>query len=587
MSHPWAKPKPDSGNVVPIRNDESRELHPYAAKAIAAELGRLDALPRPWRDGAQWDDTTFQVACNLLEFANSPWSGYRRDTAEADLFAHAPRDEAWGVRQHEQKWRSAEAAVGAQGRPEPAANDSYEPRVYEVPASTLIVEEATDEPPSASWKELDLGPYLDGTHEPVQPTLMVRSDGPALIYPGLIHSLHGESESGKSLVAQAEAVRQINEGCDVAYIDFESDAASVVTRLLELGARHDAIRDHLHYARPEVDPRAFDYERRAFTRLLAKPIVLAVIDGVTEALGIFGASTKDNDEITAFMRLLPRTITRRTGAAVVLIDHVTKDSDSRGRFAIGGQAKMAALDGAAYVVEVTEALGRGRRGMIVLRVAKDRPGGVRAHAGEFRKGDRTQEAARITVDSTQADGLIHIAVDPPLDPLVQAAEFRPTVLMEQISQIFAEEPGLRLSKNKVENLVNGRRETIRKALDLLEHEHYIRIEDGPRNTRVVSSIQPYRQVLDPKSEAYNQVSEVTSPDFAPTSPGRSESDLAPALPPYGAGRGQETPAGTSTSPASTEPAEDVACRRCFRPVDTTIVVGGMCPRCATENGVQS
>ena len=44
----------------------------------------------------------------------------------------------------------------------------------------------------ASWAPIDLGPYLDGTVRPVVPLLLPRTDGVALIYPGLTHSLHGE-----------------------------------------------------------------------------------------------------------------------------------------------------------------------------------------------------------------------------------------------------------------------------------------------------------------------------------------------------------------------------------------------------------
>ena len=89
---------------------------------------------------------------------------------------------------------------------------------------------------------------------------------------------------------------------------------------------------------------------------------MAVIDGVTDALGVFGCLTKDNDDVARRIRKVPKMIADRTGAAVVLIDHVTKDAGNRGRFAIGGQAKMAGLTGAAYTVDVIDPLGRGMRG---------------------------------------------------------------------------------------------------------------------------------------------------------------------------------------------------------------------------------
>lgn len=86
--------------------------------------------------------------------------------------------------------------------------------------------------------------------------------------------------------------------------------------------------------------------------MLTGRYALAVVDGVTDSLGLFGYSTKDNDDVSAWARELPRRIADRTGAAVVVVDHVTKDADSRGRFAIGWQAKLSGLTGAAYTVEV-------------------------------------------------------------------------------------------------------------------------------------------------------------------------------------------------------------------------------------------
>ena len=97
----------------------------------------------------------------------------------------------------------------------------------------------------------------------------------------------------------------------------------------------------------------------------------AVIDGVTEALTIFGLDLNDNADSARWYQQLPRPIVRR-GAAVLLIDHVTKDREGRGRFAIGAQHKLAGVD-VAYGVEVVEPFGGGRDGLVKVTVAKDRP----------------------------------------------------------------------------------------------------------------------------------------------------------------------------------------------------------------------
>jgi hypothetical protein len=164
----------------------------------------------------------------------------------------------------------------------------------------------------ASWQRIDLSTYLDGTHKPAVPTLLARTDGVCLLYPGLIHSLHGESESGKSLVAQYLAAQQIMASNHVLFIDFESDAATVTERLLMLGATPQAIEESFHYIRPEVDPRETP-ELPAWHAMLERSYVLAVIDGVTDSLGVFGYSTKDNDQVATWMRLLPKTIATCTG----------------------------------------------------------------------------------------------------------------------------------------------------------------------------------------------------------------------------------------------------------------------------------
>jgi hypothetical protein len=92
---------------------------PEAQKWIEEELARLDDLPQPWAPGSYWDDTTFSVACALLRIANSNWSGYSEEDALLDLLDHAPSDDAWGARQHREKWRSAREAVGPAGRMNP------------------------------------------------------------------------------------------------------------------------------------------------------------------------------------------------------------------------------------------------------------------------------------------------------------------------------------------------------------------------------------------------------------------------------------------------------------------------------------
>ncbi len=358
--------------------------------------------------------------------------------------------------------------------------------------------EAPSEP---SWAPQDLSSVLNGTYERALPTLLERSDGQGLLYPGLTHSLHGESESGKSLLMQIECGKLIMDEQDVLYLDFESDAVSVVERLSSFGASPAMIAEHFRYVRPGANPLLVASEGAAWRQLLANSYALIVIDGVTDALTMFGHATKDNDGITAFSRDVPRRLADQTGAAVVMVDHVTKDNDSRGRFAIGGQAKMNALTGAAYTVDVAEPLGRGLRGVIVLRVAKDRPGSVRESCGDYRKGDRTQEAARIIIDSRDPESSA-VTIQAPRVGGEGPRPFRPTGLMEKASMIIEEQPGL--SKNTLVTQMGSKKAASLQAIDMLVHEGFVSRTTVGNNSQLHTSTRKYRQVADPQSDAYDE-----------------------------------------------------------------------------------
>jgi hypothetical protein len=321
---------------------------------------------------------------------------------------------------------------------------------------------------------------------------MARTDGNYLLYRGMVHSFQGESESGKSMVSQAEVARQLRRGNRCLYVDFESDPVTIVNRLLMLGATKDDILRNLHYVNPENNPAMFSEESYAWEQLLKARYTLAVIDGVTEAFAVFGVKSIDNDEVTVWGRTVPRRLASKTGAAVVVIDHVTKSSDGRGRFAIGAQAKMSYLTGASYMVEVVSPIGVGMSGKLALRVAKDRPGQVRPISGEWRKSDRTQETAVITIDSTH-EGEIRYAVNPPR----HVDNGRHDELMQRISETIEQAPSPP-SVRTILGAVRGTQETVRAALNLLIDEGFIRVEAGSRNSQKHFIVKPYREHPEPE-----------------------------------------------------------------------------------------
>lgn len=355
--------------------------------------------------------------------------------------------------------------------------------------------EDTDEPDS--WVPRDLSKILAGKVVRVEPTLLPRSDGRMLLYPGKVHSVHGESESGKSLVLMGEAVRIMNEGGRVLWFTFDSDEEEDVARAVRFGCAHETILSQLTYVRPEQDPRS---AKESYLALFRESYTLVVIDGVTDAVGLLTGGEKGdpNEVYSLFSRRFPRRLATKTGAAVVLVDHVAKDTDTRGRFAIGAQAKMAELTGAAYLVEPDKdaAPTAGGVGTVVLRVGKDRPAGVRRYCGPRRARDRTQEAARITFDDTGEFTIM--TVEPPeSDPFVttDATDGQaPTVdmplsIMQAVSELLE---GRRdgMSKGSIEAAITGRAARIRLALEQLEALGYVRLEQVGSSV-IATHLEPY------------------------------------------------------------------------------------------------
>jgi hypothetical protein len=365
-----------------------------------------------------------------------------------------------------------------------------------------------------SWEPIDLTPILSGEYQPPEPTLLARTDGQCLFYPGKVHSLHGESESAKSFVLQILSVSEINDGNDVLYIDFDDDEQSVTGRLIELGADTDKIAKHFVYLRPEVSPKSSAAEQAAWLRCLAGKYTLCVIDGVNNAVGVAGGSASDPDDIAAWIRDVPKKIARRTGAAVVLIDHVTKAPAGRGRWAIGPQAKMAGLDGAAYTVEVRKVLGRGLRGETSLRIGKDRPGGIRGNCGPARQSDKTQEAARVVIDSTGDPPVVTIGMWGDRDAEGEVKEFRPTNLMARLSQALESSREPRLKTESV-MLVEGNKKWLMAAYDLLLGEGYLAKCGTRKGKDLTWSVRVYRETEDPLSDRFVSGGTCAPPEGSP------------------------------------------------------------------------
>jgi hypothetical protein len=117
------RPEPRRASAAPAAPADAAEaqrLAAYTETARQAELARLYALQRPWQPGAGWDTTVFEVACALLDLAESPWAPYSVEQAEQDVRDHAPTDEGWTAADVDRKIDSAHHRASAgRGKPYP------------------------------------------------------------------------------------------------------------------------------------------------------------------------------------------------------------------------------------------------------------------------------------------------------------------------------------------------------------------------------------------------------------------------------------------------------------------------------------
>jgi hypothetical protein len=321
--------------------------------------------------------------------------------------------------------------------------------------------------PTNTWAPVDFAAVLDGDLSAPVATVLARRDGKHLLYPYAVHSISGEPGSLKTWVALLAIAQELENGNNAALIDFEDRAQSVAARLLQIGVDPQVLRDPVRwrYVRPDA---AIDATGTTHLDQAVADCTIAVIDGVTEAMSMHGWSINDNDDVAAYVMKLPRRIADR-GPAVLQIDHVTKDSETRGRYAIGGQHKLASITGTAMKAIKVRSGGRGEHGVIKVVLDKDKHGDV---------GPDGHTIAEFHLDDT-SEGQTFAWLDHPTTSTDEEGHFRPTVLMERVSTFLLATPGAS-SMAAIQRGVKGKAESIVDAVDALIREGHIRTEPGPR-----------------------------------------------------------------------------------------------------------
>ncbi|OBI46981.1 hypothetical protein A5708_12090 [Mycobacterium colombiense] len=237
--------------------------------------------------------------------------------------------------------------------------------------------DAADDARNTAPQYTDVAAYLaGGMPEPPKPSVLHRIDDVGIFYLAKRNDLYGDPEDGKTMVLLAAAVGAIDHGGCVLFIDLDNNGpAETVARMLMLGVDPAVLADPNRFR--HIEPADSDEVLRVVADC-AGWATFAGIDCVGELMPLFRASSDSADDYTRVMQAVSAPL-ERGGAAVILLDHQAKGTDSRKYGAGGTMAKRRAVSGVSINLVRKRSFVPGQGGMAELWVNKDRPGGLRAH----------------------------------------------------------------------------------------------------------------------------------------------------------------------------------------------------------------
>lgn len=349
-----------------------------------------------------------------------------------------------------------------------------------------------------SWWPVDLAALLASPEDPPRPEVgAVDGSEFGLFYPGRINAVFGDSGGGKSWLLASCIADVLKSGRDAVLVDYEDFPQAFVSRLQQLGVGDDAIVRHLLYFNPTEVWNGLS-ERVLSEVLSGRDVAVAVLDSTGEAMAVDGVNPNSDEEVARWFRGAGRFLAD-TGAAVVLVDHTVKSLEySRNKdFASGSQRKRAAINGAAYYLEVVVAPSRDSDGKLKLLVRK------------CRYGWRKHGTVACEIDMANRDGgRVDMRVFVPAgQPVTESGLVRRTWYMERISEVVEGSPDISVSKliEEVRRVKSSASDKwVREAVKVLVEEKFLSQTDhGPGKAKSLLSLRPYREVEDPASNKFD------------------------------------------------------------------------------------
>jgi hypothetical protein len=321
-----------------------------------------------------------------------------------------------------------------------------------------------------SWRPINLAELEE--RPSVRPTL----GDAGIAYPGKRHVFSGPQESAKTLAAYALGLEVIRGGGRVAVIDFEMGRWEARDRLRDLGATPLEL-GRIIYLDPDGPATGERIER-----LVALKPELVIVDAAAGAYNVQGLDDNKRGDVERFGSMYV-TPFWKAGIATLVLDHVVKNVEGRGKYAIGSERKVGATE-VHLGFEVVTPIKRGSSGVYKIITHKDRGGFLKRGRLADLHLESDPETHAISWEFREAE-----AVD-------EEIGFLPTRLMQNVSTwLERNQHDQPHSQRDVRGAVTGRAEYVADAIKGLVKLGYATASTGPAGANLVSHVSTYTESM--------------------------------------------------------------------------------------------
>ncbi|MEI6241193.1 MAG: AAA family ATPase [Planctomycetia bacterium] len=322
-----------------------------------------------------------------------------------------------------------------------------------------------------------IGGRVSGSIVSREPLDLPVPDVGGMFYADAVHMVYGDGGSGKTYMVLAACLTNIREqGGTVVWFDYESGNNRMTQRCELLGfTEADDARFHYYDLTRQSPLMPNRTDVRAYVKA-HKPtiVVFDAFAGAFVGAGMTDENTKRH-EIEAVLDGIFRPA-KADGAASVVLDHKPKGSEAKKGYPIGNERKHSGVDVVIEVDSPTEGVTR-------MKGWKDQVTGAYNRRGKKIAEYVWSSDSRIVRAVDVADAQ---TADEPRKP------FRPTTLMQRVSEALEAAGAEGLSTRKLEAAVSGNQSGKRAAIAALVREGYVEVEAGAYGATQHRSVRTYR-----------------------------------------------------------------------------------------------